>query len=156
MLERVLIAAIAFVDDKDLVIDGNEAESKMQRMLKIYDDLYKAKGGHIEEDKSKFFAWQWRWRQGNKVITDKKVTLEVNEKKVKSISSKRSERTLGVYMSPSLKWEIQFEKMKEKMIEAIFKLKNTEIVAPIVYMCYNAYLIKKVYFRYGVLSLTPQ
>ena len=29
MLERVLIAAIAFVDDTDLVVDGNEAESKM-------------------------------------------------------------------------------------------------------------------------------
>ena len=56
MLERVLIAAIAFVDNTDLVVDGNETERKMQLMLKIYDDLYTAIGGHIEEDKSKFFV----------------------------------------------------------------------------------------------------
>ena len=59
-------------------------------------------------------------------------------------------------MSPSLKWEGQFKAMVEKMKEAIYKLRNIEIAAPIAHLYYNAYLIKKVYFGSGVMSLTEQ
>ena len=58
----VLIAAIAFVDDADLVAEGIDAESKMKIMLKLHDDLFAATGGYIEQNKSKFFAWKWKWK----------------------------------------------------------------------------------------------
>ena len=112
--EMVLIAAIAFVDDADLLAEGTDSESMMQLMLKTHDDLHAATGGYIEQDKSKFYAWKWKWRQGNKVIKDEKVTLEVNEKILKPTLSKQSERTLGVHMNPSLKWEVQFKKNDRK------------------------------------------
>ena len=76
----MLIAAIAFVDDMDLVEEGIDAEIIMKLMLKTYDDSHAATGGCIEQDKSKFYAWKWKWSQGNKVIKDEKVTLKVNEK----------------------------------------------------------------------------
>jgi len=84
------------------------------------------------------------------------VQIEVNGEKVKSVKSKESERTLGVYMSPAIVWITQFEKMKEKMLEAMYKLKNTTMVISTASMYYNMYLIKMVYFGCGVMSLTPQ
>ena len=59
-------------------------------------------------------------------------------------------------MSPALVWDKQFEKMKEKIIEAVFKLKNTKIVVPTAYLYYNMYLIKKVYFGCEIVHLTEQ
>ena len=42
------------------------------------------------------------------------------------------------------------------MVEAIFKLKNTEIVVPTAHLYYNMYLIKKVYFGCGIIHLSEQ
>ena len=55
--EMALIAAIAFVDDTDLIAEGIDAEIMMNLMLKTCDDLHAATGGCIEQNKSKFFAW---------------------------------------------------------------------------------------------------
>ena len=41
------------------------------------------------------------------------------------------------------------------MLEAIHKLRNMAIIVPTVYMYYNMYLIKKVYFGCEVFSITP-
>ena len=46
--------------------------------------------------------------------------------------------------------------MIEKMKEAIYKLNNTEMIASTAHIYYNVYLIKKVYFGYGVISITPR
>ena len=51
------IAAVAFVDDIDLITDGEYAEYKIQLILTIYNDLYLAIGGYIEDAKCKFFIW---------------------------------------------------------------------------------------------------
>ena len=50
---------VVFVDDIDLVTDSIDAESKIQIILSIYNELYLATGGYIEEKKSKFFSWKW-------------------------------------------------------------------------------------------------
>ena len=42
------------------------------------------------------------------------------------------------------------------MIEAIFKLKNTEIVVTTAHLYYNMYLIKKVYFGCSIVHLSEQ
>ena len=49
--------AVAFVDNTDLIIDGEDTEYKIQLMLKIYNDLYLAIGGYIKDAKGKFYAW---------------------------------------------------------------------------------------------------
>ena len=80
----------------------------------------------------------------------------MNGEKVRSVQSKESKRTLGVHMSPLIIWITQFKKMKEKMLEAMYKLKNTTIVVSTASMYYNMYLIKKVYFGCGVMSIIAQ
>jgi len=46
--------------------------------------------------------------------------------------------------------------MKEKMRMAMGKLSNTPMLVANVYIFYNMYLIKQVYFGYGVVNLIPQ
>ena len=72
------------------------------------------------------------------------------------MSRKKSEKTLGVHVSPSIKWERQFEAMVEKMKDAIYKLRKVEIVSPIVHLYYNVYLIKKVFFGSRVMLLADK
>ena len=67
------ITAVLFVNDADMITEGEKAEEKMQMILKIYNRLYTATGGHIENKKYKYFAWYWQWKQGQKEIVDEKV-----------------------------------------------------------------------------------
>ena len=100
------------------------------------------------------FAWMHAWKQGRLEIRNVKVNIEVNRITVQQIDCRKSERSLGVHMSPALVWDEQFLKMREKMIEAVFKLKNTKIAAPTAYLHYNMHLIKKVCFGCGIAHLT--
>lgn len=93
----------------------------MIEMLQTHDDLHAAAGGLIEQSKSKYFAWKWKWKQENKIIEDIKVNININNVKVNEVSCKKSEKTLGVRISSSIKWEGQFNAIVEKMKEAICK-----------------------------------
>ena len=46
--------------------------------------------------------------------------------------------------------------MKDKLIGAIQKLNNIIILSSNAYIFYNIYLIKKVYFRCGIMKITPK
>ena len=67
--------------------------------------MHTATGGLIEQSKSKYFAWMWKWKQGQKKIEEIAVNVSVNNIKVKEVSCEKSEKTLGVHLSPSMKWE---------------------------------------------------
>ena len=53
---KELIIAVLFVDDADMIEEGDEAEENMQEMLEIYNRLYSATGGYIENKKCKYFT----------------------------------------------------------------------------------------------------
>ena len=72
------------------------------------------------------------------------------------MSCKKSKKTLGVHVSPSMKWEGQFDAMVEKMKDAMHELGKVEIAATIAYLHQDACLIKKVCFGSGVMSLTEK
>ena len=59
-------------------------------------------------------------------ISNHWVRAKTNNKIIKQLSTKEAIRTLGVHMYPKLQWNDQFGVMKEKMIESIAKLNNTE------------------------------
>ena len=63
------------------------------------------------------------WKQGKRELKNMPVEIEVNNVKVQQVDYKKSQRLLGVHMSPTLEWNKQFEVMKDKMNEAVFKLK---------------------------------
>ena len=58
--------SISHVDDTDLMTDGEDDVGKMQESITAYDDHYDDTGGRIKTDKSTYFAWQWKWKQGKK------------------------------------------------------------------------------------------
>ena len=82
--------------------------------------------------------------------------MKVNNTSIKQLSTNEAIRTLGVHICPQLQWDDQFTVMKEKMIESIAKLNNTEIKPYLMHLYFNAYLLKKVFFGYGVIKLTHQ
>ena len=53
--------------------------------------------------------------------------LKVKKYKISQIDTNKCERIIGVQIGPSLKYEIQLEKMKEKLKIAIGKLRNTPL-----------------------------
>ena len=71
--------SVSFVDDTDLIIEGKNAESKIQEIINIYESLYAATGGKIEGEKTKFYAWKLMLRQGRKILYQVKVNLKVND-----------------------------------------------------------------------------
>ena len=68
----------------------------------------------------------------------------------------KRQRILGVCMCSALLWKTQFQKMHKRFKDAITKLKNITIIAPLVYVYFNAYLLKVVYFSCGIIKLTSK
>ena len=77
---------------------------------------------------------------------NKNIKIEVNGKKVKRAKSRKSERKLGVHTSLLTKWIAEFEKMKEKMLEAMLKLNNATLVMSTASAHCDMHLIKKMCF----------
>jgi len=73
-------------------------------MLNIYNRLHTATGGKIQEEKTKFFYWIWVWSQGVKRIKNIQASVQVNNREIEQLEVSHEEKTLGVYLSPSLKW----------------------------------------------------
>ena len=62
-------------------------------------------------------------------------------------------KTLRVYLTPALKQGKQFQMMCDKMKYAITKLNNTSIKTQTIYLYFNSYLIKIVYFGYSIVEI---
>ena len=56
--ESIQKVFIAFVDDNDMVTDREDAEENINVIVTEYNDLHTVIGGYIEEEKSKFYAYQ--------------------------------------------------------------------------------------------------
>ena len=152
--EEEQYVSISFVDDTDLITEGDDSEDKMQEIINSYESLHEATGGKIEGRKTKYYAWKWKLGQGRRVMHQVKIKLKINGQTLEQLNVKETKKTLGTCIGPSLKWDKQFEKMREKMIVAIKKLKNTPMTVANTFIYYNMYLIKQVYFGSGILMLT--
>ena len=56
--DRIQKVSVIFVDNNDIVTDGDEVEEKMKIITTDYNDLYTATGGYVEEEKSKYYTYQ--------------------------------------------------------------------------------------------------
>jgi predicted HAD superfamily hydrolase len=63
-----------------MVTDGEDVEENMNVIVTEYNDLHSMTGGHIEEEKRKFYAYQWKIRLGRKVIKNAKKIVVINDK----------------------------------------------------------------------------
>ena len=89
-------------------------------------------------------------------IENAKNTLKVHGKEVEQLQVNKSVRTLGAWMAPSLEWKGQFEVMRNKLLESMRKLINKEIKMWQVHVYYHIYMIKSVFFGYGVVKLNEK
>ena len=77
----------------------------------------------------------------------------MNEMQITQLNLTEVIRILGVYIYLSLTWNKQFEVIANKMKESIAKLNNTKMHLNMIYMYFNAYLMKSVYFGCGIIVL---
>ena len=85
---------------------------------------------------------------------DVKVELLINNQKIEQKSVNESTRSLGVYIIPSLNWKGQFIIIYEKMEEVAGRLKNVNIYSALIHIYFNVYFVMKVYFGYGIISIS--
>ena len=125
----------------------------MIEIIKKYTNLYKATGGYVQYNKTKYYSQKWEKNNGKLEIKNKKIILKGNKQIIKLEDCKIATRTLGVIMIPSMKWNKQFDSMRERMYEAMVKLNSTVMKLQLVYLYFNTYLIKKVFFECGIIKL---
>jgi len=76
--ETISVSAVVYVDDNDLVSDGQRVKEKMQTGLSLFNSLHEATGGCVEESKSKIFSYKWNVRSGRKVIRNMNGSVTLN------------------------------------------------------------------------------
>ena len=118
---------VAYVDDTDFFSNGENYEAMIQAIIDMYVKMYEATGARIQEEKVQFYCWQYVMIAGRRVCKQIEATIKVHGKKISQISIKRSTRTLGVYVTPTLSWKTNFEKVRGKVVDAMGKLSNTEL-----------------------------
>jgi len=67
--------------------------------------LFKAIGDAISHEKSYCYGWKWQYKYGDVKICDIEVNVRIHDKKILQIESRKSFRTLGVYINPTLAWD---------------------------------------------------
>ena len=145
-----------FVDDTDLAVVGENSVSQMQMILNLCNKLHSATGGKTQVEKTKFFAWTWTWSQGKKKIKNVDANIQLNNQPMQQLNAMEEEKTLGVFVSPSMRWLSQCAAIEEKLKIAMWRLRQTPITIGNAYVFYNVYLITHVYFGCGIVNLLPQ
>ena len=57
-----------------------------------YNDLYTATGRYVEEEKSKYYAYQWVIRSGKKELRNIEKIVKINGKELKQVDCKKNEK----------------------------------------------------------------
>jgi len=151
--ERIQCVSVAFVDDTDFMTNGENSVEKITKIIQIYEKLHGATGGLIELTKTTYYAWTWKWKQGQKIAKKIETNLSIKGNLLKQNNINESVLTLGIQMNPMLVWDKQFEMMKEKLCRAMSKLRSTPLSVGNAYVFVNMYLIKQVYFGTGVIAI---
>ena len=126
----------------------------MNEILKEHAILCETIGGKFHSSKSVFFAWQWVIKNGTKVLKHIEKDMKVREERMKNYDNEQSVQTLGIFMSPTLNWDRQFQDINIKMEESIGKLSSTLMKVQLTHLCVNSHFMSKVYFGYGIMSIT--
>ena len=72
--------------------------------MDTYTKLYEATGGKIQQTKIMFYAWQWIYKNGIKLINNIKSKLIVHNTQVIQLNANEATRTLGMHVAPNLNW----------------------------------------------------
>ena len=92
-------------------------------------------------------------RDGERVIEQIKAVISIHGKEIQQIDMQTSTRTLGMYVTPSLSWKTQFEKLRSKVMDAIGKVMRTSLMYQQAAVYYNIYMLTNVYFGCGITKI---
>lgn len=152
---KVVRTVIAFVDDADFFVNGEEIPVRAQTLIQKYNELYSASGGKGLMTKNNYFYWHTFFdRHGNIRYEDIDCTIYVDNTEIQKLSIDTPIKSLGVTSTPNNNWEPQFQVMKEKMETAVKKLKATILHPTEVRIYFHAYLIKSVFFGAEIVRLS--
>ena len=77
----------------------------------------------------------------------------IHDRELKKLQPEDTERMLGIYINPALKNDKQFLIIKEKLLESIKKLMRIEINVFQVFIYFNMYMVRSVYFGAGIIDI---
>ena len=83
-------------------------------------------------------------------------TLMVHGSQIEQIDVKIGTRTLGVYVTPTLKLTTPFEKLRTKVIEAMGKLMSVSLTFQETVMCYNFHVLSSIHYGCGITTLNEK
>ena len=110
----------------------------------------------IEHQKKFCFTWKQSLKRRKRHILDIKIETKINDEKRKLIKSNEAIRILRVYIALNMDLIKQYQIIKDKMRNAVAKLKNTNIYPLLTYVFYNTYFTKLVYFRCEIVSINEK
>ena len=135
--EAYQLAALAFVDDSDLIQDGETVEiayDLMVKSMKFWEDMIKETGGCLAPDKSKWYLIDYVWKKGKFKCIDPLMgcDLTATTKTGEVVSLQRllateSMEMLGIWMSPDGNNRAQIEAMRRKTNEWTDKVRTKYI-----------------------------
>ena len=125
-------------------------------ILQVYTRLYEATGRRIEQSKSYCYKWKQSDKGGKRMIIDRPINIEVYSEKLTELKCDETIRALGIYINPSLKQEKQFTIMKQKMLQSIAKIMNTNMNTYQIHIYFNMYLVRSVFFGSRIISLNEK
>ena len=147
---------VIFVEDANLMIEDTDNIIKIQNILIMHDKLFEATNGMIKTKKLIYFSSRQNQKEEQKIIQNRSLYFKIKDKRLKNTNIKENIRFLQVHTGPSLKQDMWFMKMREKMIELVTKINKIEICVSMVYILFNIYLCKKVCFGYGIFDMNKK
>ena len=110
---------IGYIDDNNLLINKNNKVSSpdlvisAQKALSAWNKALTTSGGALSHDKCFSYQVRWLWKEGSAYMedTDSPLYLEDHENRavqIKQHSPSLEKKYLGIFLSPSGKWDDQF------------------------------------------------
>ena len=132
--EAYQLAALAFVDDSDLIQEGETVELAYELMvqsMKFWEDMIRETGGCLAPDKSKWYLIDYVWSKGKfKCInpmmgSDLTATTKSGEiVSLQRLLATESMEMLGIWMCPDGNNRAQIEAMRKKTNEWADKVRT--------------------------------
>ena len=132
--EAYKLAALAFVDDSDLIQSGDTVElayDLMVKSMKFWEDMIQETGGCLAPDKSKWYLIDYVWRNGKFKCIDPMIgsDLTATTKSGEVVSLQRllateSMEMLGIWMCPDGNNRAQIQAMRTKTNEWADKVRT--------------------------------
>ena len=158
------LCGFAYVDDSDLIADGDSPEvahAKLQKILKKWDKLMEVNGGAIATDKCWWYLVGFEWQGGKWKYVDagSKLKLKVRDKeskrqKLKYLKSSKAKEMVGVYLAPNGNQDAQLTQLRKKASKWAKQIRASPLDEQTVWIAMNRTIIKGLEYPLAATTLS--